>query len=212
MRDKSVAANYDVIASAYADHLYHELDGKPLDRHLLNRFAEEVSGRRMVADIGCGPGHIARYLSDRGVSMTGIDVSPEMVRIASERCPDIQFRVGNMTALDVPDASLAGIVAFYSIIHLEPADLPLAFREFKRTLADDGLLLVAFHIGDHTHHADELWEHAVSLDFRFLNPAAVKSAMQAAGFVVTEAVEREPYAGAEHASRRCYLLARPESA
>ncbi|MEP6507430.1 MAG: class I SAM-dependent methyltransferase [Gemmatimonadales bacterium] len=205
----SVSENYDAIASAYAENLFNELDAKPLDRHLLNRFAEEVAGRGLVADIGCGPGQIARYLSDRGVRMIGIDLSAEMVAVAAKLNPKIEFRVGDMLSLDFADASLSGIVAFYSIIHLEPSDIAAAFREFERALAKDGVLLVAFHIGDHVHHVDEMWGKPVSLDFRFLRPSDVSDALELAGFVVAESTEREPYKGAEHPSRRCYLFARP---
>jgi 2-polyprenyl-3-methyl-5-hydroxy-6-metoxy-1,4-benzoquinol methylase len=76
----AIAASYDSAASAYVEHLYAELTRKPLDRHLLNRFAEEVRGKGLVADLGCGPGHVAQYLHDQGVFVLGIDLSPEMIR------------------------------------------------------------------------------------------------------------------------------------
>jgi SAM-dependent methyltransferase len=201
-------ASYDSVAAAYVEHLYSELEQKPLDRHLLNRFAEEVRDRGTVGDLGCGPGHVARYLHDRGVRMLGLDLSPEMVRWATRLNPDVEFRVGDIRALDLPDGSLAGIVAFYSVIHLDPSELGIAFREFRRVLASDGVLLVSFHMGDHTVHRDELWGQSVSLDFHFLLPGVVTTALHSAGFVVTESVEREPYEAAEYPSRRCYLFAR----
>jgi SAM-dependent methyltransferase len=204
----SVRASYDSVAAAYVEHLYSELARKPLDRHLLNRFAEEVRERGTVGDLGCGPGHVTRYLHDQGVRMLGIDLSSEMVRWATQLNPDVEFRVGDIRALDLPDASLAGIVAFYSVIHLDPSELGIAFRELRRVLAGGGVLLVAFHIGDQTLHLDELWGQAVSLDFRFLQPGTVVAALHAAGFLVTEFVEREPYEGVEYPSRRCYLIAR----
>jgi SAM-dependent methyltransferase len=71
-----VRASYDSAAQAYADHPFNELEGKPLDRHLLDRFAEAVSGGGLVADLGCGPGHVAKYLNDRGVPVFGVDLSP----------------------------------------------------------------------------------------------------------------------------------------
>ncbi len=203
----SLRDSYDNVASAYAEHLYHELDKKPLDRHLLNRFAEETAARGLVADVGCGPGQVGRYLHDRGVQTLGIDLSPKMIRLASGLNPGMQFQVGDMRSLDLPDASLAGIVAFYSVIHLGPADIAPVFREFRRVLADDGTLLVAFHIGDKTLHVDDMWGKSVSLDFRFLHPPDVTAALESAGFTVTESTEREPYEGAEHPSRRCYLFA-----
>jgi len=147
---KSIRASYDRVAAAYVEHIYSELAGKPLDRHLLNRFAEEVRERGTVGDLGCGPGHVARYLHEQGVQILGLDISPEMVRWATELNPGVTFRVGDIRTLDLADASLAGIVAFYSVIHLEPSELAIAFREFRRVLAPAGALLVAFHVGDHT--------------------------------------------------------------
>jgi SAM-dependent methyltransferase len=206
----SLRSNYDVLAATYVDHVYGELAQKPLDRHLLNRFAEEVRGRGTVADIGCGPGHVARYLQDQGVRMLGIDLSPEMVSWALKLNPGLDARVGDMLDLDLPDASLTGIVAFYSVIHLDASELALAFREFRRVLEPRGVLLLAFHAGDQTLHVDELWGQAISLDFRFLAPRNVVANLESAGLTTRESVEREPYEGAEYPSRRCYLLATPD--
>lgn len=109
-----IRASYDSAADAYVQHLFTELEQKPLDRHILNRFAEAVRGRGLVADLGCGPGHVAKYLHEQGVNVCGIDLSPEMIRCAARLSPGLAFQVGDMTSLDLPAASLAGIVAFYS--------------------------------------------------------------------------------------------------
>jgi SAM-dependent methyltransferase len=200
--------SYDSAAEAYAQHLASELIHKPLDRHLLNRFAEDTRGRGMVADVGCGPGHVARYLHDQGVTIFGVDLSPAMIRCAARLNPGLDFRVGDMRTLELPASSLAGIVAFYSIVHFEPGDLRVIMREMRRVLASDGLALVSFHVGNELVHVDELFGAPVNLDFRFHDPADVVAALRAAPFSVIEQVEREPYEGAEYPSRRCYLLAR----
>jgi SAM-dependent methyltransferase len=200
--------SYDELAATYTERIFAELAGKPLDRHLLNRLAEDVRGHGLVADLGCGPGHVARYLHDQGVRMLGIDLSPRMIDSARQRSPDIEFRVGDLRALDLPDAALAGIVAFYSLIHIDEPEMGATLRELRRVLAPGGLLLVAFHIGEETVHRDELWGHTVSLDFRFLMPSPMVARLIEAGFAVLEHVEREPYPEVEHPSRRCYLLAR----
>lgn len=204
--------SYDSVAEAYASHLAAELEQKPLDRHLLNRFAEATRGCGLVADLGCGPGHVARYLHDQGVSITGVDLSPEMIRVAGSLNPGIEFRVGDMTALDFEPATLAGIVAFYSIVHFEAAALAGVFEEMHRVVSPDGFVLLSFHAGDEVVHADELFGVPVSLDFRFHQPDAVRRALREARFRIIEEVVREPYPGAEFPSRRCYLLARPETA
>lgn len=201
-----VRDSYDSAADAYAEHLATELDHKPLDRHLLNRFAEEARG--LVADLGCGPGHVACYLQERGVAVVGIDLSPGMVRVAADLHPGVELRVGDMTGLDLPDASLAGVVAFYSIVHFGPDELGAVFQEIRRVLEPDGLALIAFHIGDQVVHVDDLFGSPVFLDFRFHVPSAVIEALRSAQLTVIEHVEREPYEGVEYPSRRCYLLAR----
>lgn len=203
-----IRESYDELAATYTERIFSELAGKPLDRHLLNRFAEDVRGHGLVADLGCGPGHVARYLHDQGVRMLGIDLSPRMIDSARQRSPDIEFRVGDMRTLDLPDGALAGIVAFYSLIHIGEPEMGATLRELRRALAPGGLLLVAFHVGEETVHRDELWGHTVSLDFRFLMPSPMVAHLIEAGFLVLERVEREPYPEVEHPSRRCYLLAR----
>lgn len=117
----NVRASYDAAALVYAEHVASELDQKPLDRHLLSRFAEEVRGQGIVADLGCGPGHVAAYLRDQGVDILGIDISPEMVQQATDLNPGLDVRVGDFLALALSDASLAGAGAFCAIVHLEPS-------------------------------------------------------------------------------------------
>ena len=202
-----VRSSYDSAASAYAEHLFNELESKPLDRHLLNRFAEEVGGGR-VADVGCGPGHVARYLSEHGVDAFGIDLSPEMIRVAKKMSPGLSFQVGDMTALDLGDASIDGIVSFYSIVHLDSQHLTRVFAEWRRVLKSRGLVLVAFHIGTESHHVDDMWGSEVSLDFQFHEIDSVVRALRGAGCEVLETSERAPYKDVEYPSRRCYILAR----
>lgn len=203
-----VRESYDSAAEAYAEHLAAELAGKPLDRHLLNRFAEETWGRGLVADLGCGPGHVTRYLHEQGVTLVGIDLSPEMIRVARRLHPGLDFQVGDMTQLHVPDAAFAGVIAFYSIVHFDSSELGSVLREIRRVLRPGGLALFSFHVGDQTVHVDDLFGAAVSLDFRFHAPDAVVEALRSARLDVIEQCEREPYESIEYPSRRCYLLAR----
>ena len=203
----NIRDSYDAAARAYAEHLFDELQQKPLDRHILNRFAEAV-GHGEVLDLGCGPGHVTKYLRERGASVAGVDLSPEMIAVARERSPEIDFHVGDMLALDVSDASLAGVVAFYAIVHFDEPQLDAAFREMRRVLRPGGWALLSFHIGEEVVSVNDLFGAAVELDFRFHDPVKVIAALGRANLLVTEKVEREPYEGAEYSSRRCYLLAR----
>lgn len=116
-RWRSIQTSYDTIAAEYAKRIYSELKDKPFDRELLDRFAERVRALGPVCDLGCGPGHVARYLRDRGVDAFGVDLSPAMLGEARRLNPDIPFIEGTMMSLNMKSESLAGIVALYSIIH-----------------------------------------------------------------------------------------------
>jgi trans-aconitate methyltransferase len=126
-REDAIRESYDRVADEYARRLFHELEGKPLDRELLTRFAAETSGSGDVCDMGCGPGQIARYLHDRGCRVFGLDVSPRMIETARRLNQDIQFREGNILALTLADNSLAGIAAFYAIVNIPKSSLPGSF-------------------------------------------------------------------------------------
>ena len=203
-----VRKSYDIVADEYVRRIYDELQHKPLDRQLLDEFAERVRSAGPVCDLGCGPGHVARYLHDRGVEVLGLDLSESMIKQARRLNHDVRFQVGNILALESPDKAWAGIVAFYSIVNLPAESLPTAAAEMLRVLRPGGRLLLSFHIGEETLHLDQWWDRDVSIDFYFYQPVRIADLLARAGFVIDEIVEREPYAEVEHQSRRAYIVAR----
>jgi SAM-dependent methyltransferase len=144
-----VTAAYDAVAVQYAEFVRDVWDGDALDRAAWTAFADYVRGHGPVADVGCGPGHLTAHLSSLGVDAFGVDVSSAMVSLARAAHPSLRFDEGSMAAMDVPDASLAGILTWYSMIHTPPAEIPRYFAEFTRTLAPGGhVLLGCFEAGD----------------------------------------------------------------
>jgi ubiquinone/menaquinone biosynthesis C-methylase UbiE len=207
-KQSACRSTYDAVADEYVRRIFGELQHKPMDRQLLDRFADSVRGGGPACDIGCGPGNVARYLHERGVPVCGIDLSPGMVERARELNSGIEFNQGNMLALDVPAESWAGIAAFYSIIHISRTEMPRALSELYRTLQPGGMLLLAFHIGDETIHLDEWWGHQVCVDFHFFRTDEIDAYLRTAGFEIEEIIERDPYPDVEHQSRRAYIFAR----
>jgi SAM-dependent methyltransferase len=205
---RHIRACYDAVAWEYAERFAGELAHKPLDRELLSRFASEVRGDGEVYDLGCGPGQTTAFLHGCGVNVTGVDLSPNLLGEARQRHPGLKFESGDMLALPRADASLAGVVAFYALVHLAPAGLRRALEEMRRILRPGGRLLLAFHVGEGSIHVDEFLGHAVALDFVLLTPQAVTGELARLGFVAVEVIERDPYPEVEHPSRRAYLLAR----
>jgi SAM-dependent methyltransferase len=213
MTDDRVRAGYDAVATTYDAQFADELDHKPLERGLLDAFCT-LSPSGTVADIGCGPGHITQFLAARRDEVVGMDLSPAMIAVARRHNPHLRFEVASMLQLPVPDGALAGVVAIYSIIHLDPVERAQAFAEFARTMAPDGLLLVSFHVDGpgfapgEVNRVRTFLGHPVDMDGYFLDPSVVTADLVANGFRMQARLDREPIADIEFASRRCYILAR----
>ncbi|MET8506976.1 class I SAM-dependent methyltransferase [Streptomyces sp. NPDC004787] len=179
--------SYDTVAAAYTESVRDLLDRTPYERAMLAVFAEAVraSGGGPVADLGCGPGRIAAHLHGLGLDVRGIDLSPAMVALARREHPGLDFRVGSMTALDLPDASMAGLVAWYSLIHVPDPELDGTLGHFHRVLRPYAPLLLAFHAGEETRLKTEGYGgHAMRLHVHLRDPDALADRLKAAGFAV----------------------------
>jgi ubiquinone/menaquinone biosynthesis C-methylase UbiE len=185
---------YDLLADHVADAWRDELDNKPFDRAMLSVFAETIrtGGNGPVADIGCGAGRITAVLHEAGLDVEGIDLSPGMLAAARRDYPGLRFTEGDMLHLDLPDASRAGAIAWYSIIHLPRERVPEAFGEFRRILEPGGYLQLAFQMGDDDGHRSEGFGHTIDLDFRRHQPEAVTKQLAEAGLPVQACLTREP--------------------
>lgn len=203
----AVRRSYDEVAQEYLARLRDELEYKPLDRALLALMVEEAGTDGSIADVGCGPGHVAGWLAERGAHVTGIDLSPGMVSLGRKSYPRVEFRQGDMLSLPAQDGEFAAVIALYSIIHLTEDELKPTFEEMARVLEPSGVLLVSFHMGLEVRHLTDWWGHPVDIDFRFLEPEAVIPLVEQSGLVVEARLERQNYPD-EIETRRAYLLAR----
>jgi SAM-dependent methyltransferase len=188
-------ASYDTDAPGYAEKVRGLLDGQPYLRASLALFAELVhgAGGGPVADVGCGPGYVTGYLHDAGVDVFGIDLSPEMVAIARRDYPGLRFEVGTMTDLDLADESVVGLVAFWSVIHVPDHAVPGVFRQFRRVLRPQGLVLVGFHVGDETRHTSEGYTgRPISVDSHHRPPSRIAGWLRDAGFSIEAELVMRP--------------------
>jgi SAM-dependent methyltransferase len=202
---RHVRSSYDAVAAEYAEQLSRELEGKPLDRRLLDEVAARAAGP--ICDLGCGPGHVAYYLHQSGAVVVGIDLSPAMIVEARRLHPGPRFGVGDMRSLDCDDASFGAVVALYSLIHFDDSELQRVLHEIARVLVPGGLLLAGFHRGSETIHRDELFGKQVDLDFRLFEPGEIAAALDGVGLATEQVVERDPYPEIEVETKRFYVLA-----
>ncbi|MGJ9371911.1 class I SAM-dependent DNA methyltransferase [Nesterenkonia sp. CF4.4] len=173
----------------------------PRDREKITLWAEDLPVGP-VLDAGCGPGHWTAHLRSLGVDISGLDLVPEFIGPARSRFPDVTFREGSMTTLDVPDGSQAGILAWYSLIHTPPTDLPEILRELHRALRPEGRLLIGFFHGpDATPFAHEI-STAYSWSIESMRERLVES-----GFMILETDHRQDPGRRAHAS----ITAQPQA-
>jgi SAM-dependent methyltransferase len=198
---------YDLTAREYAKNFLHELDGKPFDRNLLERFARALPSGGLVYECGCGSGHIGKYLSDQGrQKVIGLDYSEKSIEQARLNFPGIEFQVDNILDSNMEPASVDGIVAFYAIVHFTYREVEIALKEWFRLLKPGGQCLFSFHVGKDVLAVEKfLGVDGANATWRFLKPDRILKLAEKAGFTFFEAVERFPYPGAEHPSRRAYV-------
>ena len=200
---------YDTVAADYAA-LLPGLDAESaLDVAMIDDFAARCGHARLgpVADVGCGPGRVTAHLAARGVDVVGIDLSPGMIDVARRAHPGLRFEVGAMEALPLPDASLGGILAWYSLIHTAPTDLHRVVGEAARVLAADAYLLAAFQAGD-GRRVDRVraYGHAVPLTSYRHAPEHLGTVLDEEGFELRTSLLRSPEG--RETSPQAVLLAR----
>ncbi len=207
-QQKTVIDVYNEIAEKYRESLYHELDGKPLDRILLNRFASNMLDASAILDLGCGCGHTTRYLYDRGLNqIEGVDLSPGMVQEAKGMNTDVElkFSVGNMLDLDYANDSIDGIIAFYAIVHFSYKEIEDFLRQVHRVLKAQGTILFSFHIGEDYVQNGEFFDYKTDIKFYLFEVDRILEIAKYVDLTPTETIIRYPYEGKEYPSRRAYI-------
>ncbi|MGV0812201.1 methyltransferase domain-containing protein [Mycolicibacterium boenickei] len=149
---ETVRDSYDRVADNYV-HMVEttgvgDVRTHPWLKAMLDAFADAVADLGPVLDVGCGPGTVTGYLAERGVNVSGIDLSPRMIEHARRLYPECEFSVGSSTELDLADASLGGALGWWSLFNLPRDVLPRVLASFSRALRPGGQLIVATHVGD----------------------------------------------------------------
>jgi ubiquinone/menaquinone biosynthesis C-methylase UbiE len=211
--DPRIAATYDAVAERYAAAMVNELEERPIERGLLDALVALTAPLgKPLADLGCGPGHITRYLADRGANVVGIDLSPQMIEVARRRFPGLALQVGSMTQLAAEAGAWSGAALLYSIIHLTAEERGRAFAELARVVCAGGYVLVSFHVASAAQPAGSALELArwfdtdVDLTTYFLDPAEILGGLRRAGFSLQARLDRQPLSSHEYPSQRAYLL------
>lgn len=205
-----VRTTYDMVAEEYASRFPGTEPEQAVDLSMIDHLLSQLAlPSPDVLDAGCGTGRMSRYLADRGCLVHGVDVSPAMIGMARRDHADIDTRVASITKLPFADARFDGILYWYSIIHVTDADVAAAFREARRVLRPNGVVLVAFQAGEGVRDvAAGLRQlgYDVTLTRFHRTPDQVSALLAAAGFTAAARLVRGPLAGEKDG--QAFILAR----
>lgn len=175
---------YDANAKSYGE-ASEDYDRFPGLRAEVVQFARLAPRPLPVLDLGCGGGRDARLLASLGRTVIAGDYAPAVLAWARGRSREEGRTLGflrlNALALPLRDASVAGVWASGSLLHLPSAGMERALAEVHRVLAPTGIAAISMRIGD-----GEGWKKGGSLAgrrwFTFVDPEAFTGCLEAAGF------------------------------
>ena len=201
---------YNRTAQQYAQTYLNELEGKPFDRNLLDRFSAMLPQNGVIYDFGCGSGHTTRYLHKKErQTVVGLDFAENAIQLARQNFPQIDFRVDDILHSRLPEGSADGIVAFYAIVHFSYSEVERALSEWRRLLKQGGICIFSFHCGiESIDVQDFLGVTGANATWNFFDADRVVEISERCGFKVDEALVRFPYRGQEHESKRAYVMLR----
>ena len=109
---------------------------------------ESLADGSRVLDLGCGTGlPTARQLADAGLDVVGVDLSGGMVELARKNVPAAGFHQLDIAAVGTGDSPDLGrfdaVTAFFSLLMLPRAEIPVALRAIRELLLPDGLFALS---------------------------------------------------------------------
>jgi len=199
---------YNLAAERYQERFHDEMNQKPFDRHLLDRFAIGMDQNSLICDAGCGPsGHIGRYLFDKGIPVIGVDIADRCIQLARENNPRMRFERCDMGAMPFEDDVFDGVIAYYSIIDTPKSHVGRFFREFHRVLKPGGRLLIAVKAGATEGYLTELLGIETEIYFTLFSQAEIAQYYTNETFHIELLEQRNPY-DFEISSERIFAIGR----
>ena len=202
-----VADGYDTIAERYFE--WSAARPSATRTAWLRRALDAIPSGAVVVDLGCGAGVPMTQALAAGRRVTGVDLSARQIELATVNVPGATFIQADMTALDLPPATLDAVVAFYALTHVPRADHPALLARIFGWLRPGGLFLATMGAHDGPDEVEADWL-GVPMFFSHHGARANRALVRRAGFEIEEAVIAEEPED-RHAALFLWVVARKPS-
>lgn len=177
MMEEVVLHAYGARAPAVVALLGTDVSPADPDRALIESWASSVDG--WILDVGAGTGRWTGHLAALGHDIEGLEPVPELLAVARDSHPTVPFREQTIADLAESDEQWPGILAWYSLIHMDPDALVSALDVLQGALAPGGTLLLSHFTGP----TPAALPHPVAVAHR-VPPQSMAAAVTAAGLEV----------------------------
>lgn len=178
---------WNKIAKVYEDK-YMNL---PLYNDTYDSFLNLLPKRAKILDVGCGPGNVSKYLLDHqpDLEILGVDISQNMVDLASKNLPKAQFKVLDFRNLDQLQTSFQGIICGFGLPYLSSGDVKVFFNQCDQLLYPDGILYISFVPGHETDSHFITGMNGLRVYFNYHDPKKIKTLLGNHQFKLLEQME-----------------------
>ncbi len=173
--------SYDDTATAYNDHMA-KLETERKAKAFLSYLQPGVK----ILDIGCGPGRDAKYFTDLGFQVTGIDISEKMIELAQKTAPGATFCVMDSEEMQFPSASFDAVWASASLLHSPKDRFVQILEQMRSFVKEDGIIYLSMKQGDGEVFEEDARYGGVKKFWSYYQEQELLSLLQTCGFQIVE--------------------------
>jgi len=151
-----------------------------------NYFMGLVTGKKIL-DIGCGTGRDAKYFTENGFNVVGIDISEKMISYAKKNAPKAKFYARDMRNMRFKSGSFDGVWCMSSLTLLDENHMIPVLKKINNVLKKGGTLFISMKEGE----GIDVYGEGEKKRYAFLYPKnTVEQKVRNAGFDIVK-IKRE---------------------
>ena len=181
--------NTKMAHNAIAKKYYEEYKDDTTDLDYIDDFLQKCN--KKILDLGCGMGHYSKYMKSKGFEVVGIDFSKEMLRIARDNNPDIEFIESDICNLpEKLDKDFDGVLLAYVIQHLSKEETKECMKKLKEYIMPNANLLIFFREGNSILNEAEPFDTKYIYAIKEYNEEEITELLIECGYEVIEIKEK----------------------